>query len=327
MPQQRNQLTPTVIAPPGASLRKPATSGAAPDDRSAHPRPPLAATPVVRQPTAIPGTQRNRIDVSARELERLVPGAPSRTYEHARDLVGSFIVDNATERKAIMWGHDLQKAYSDLVTEKLSLSRSPVLRKAEGYLGRTVDILGSIDLVSACGHGKRGPLGRLLEGINARIDTPAELTEAQAELERLVSLMSECLEALLELKNSLLFLSERTDAVEVKVEAAAIAARFLSQHLTQDKNAVAQRFQERSMSLTQTLASIREGGATRDLQMAQPIRMISAIQNVALVTLPGFVGSIAAVTALTSRKTAASSPTEVGELSYRLRDILDQLKT
>ena len=326
MPQQKNKLSPTVIGPSGASLRKPAGEIAEPADGPGHARPSLAATPVVRQPTAIPGTPRKRIDVAARELERLSPGAPPQAYEQARELVGAFVVDKATERKAILWAHDLQKSHSDLVTERLVLSRSAVLRKVEGYLGRTIDILGSIDLMAACGHGTSGPIGRLFQGINARIDTPDELAEAQAELERLVALMGSSVKELLDVKNRLLVLSERTEATGEQVEAAAIAALFLSQHLGGDKSAVAQRFAERAMSLAQTLALIRQGGTSRDLQMEQPIRMVAAIQNVALVTLPEFIGSIATITTLAARKRSVS-PTDAGDLAYRLRDIIDRLKT
>lgn len=51
--------------------------------------------------------------------------------------------------------HDLQKAYSDFVSQALALSRDPVLVNVQGYHPHE-DILGSIDLLAACGQGSSG---------------------------------------------------------------------------------------------------------------------------------------------------------------------------
>ena len=110
-----------------------------------------------------------------------------------------------------------------------------------------------------------------------------------------------------------------------QVEASAIGALFLAERLRQDDAALAQCFVERSMSLTQTLAQMRQAGSTQELQIEQPIRLIGAIQNVALVVMPAFIGSIASIATLGASKTTIS-PTEAGELAYRLRDIISQLK-
>lgn len=314
MPPAKDKLRPTVIGSAGASLRNPA--GAAPQ--------PLDA-PVVRQPTAIPGAERKRIEVAVRDLQALSPGAAVEVYEQARALVGGFVVDKAAQRKAILWGHDLQQAHGDLVTEMLALARSPVLRRVEGYLARMMDILGSIDLMAVCGHGGDSVVGRLFQGINSRIDTPGELARAQAELEQLLALMAAALDPLLDLKDRLLRLSGSMEGTATLVEASAIGALFLSERLRQDDAALAQCFVERSMSLTQTLAQMRQAGSMRELQIEQPIRLIGAIQNVALVVMPAFIGSIASIATLGASKTTIS-PTEAGELAYRLRDIISQLK-
>ena len=317
------KLRPTVVEPPARSPRKAGGASARRTDASA---PVVEAGPAVRKPTAIPGAERRRIDVQPQALERLSPGAAAHVYAQATALIGAFVVDKATERKAILWGHDLQQVYSDLVTQALALSRSPVLRKVEGYLTRTMDILGSIDLLAACGHGSSGVVGRMLKWPSARIDTPGELALAQAELEKLVALMAAALQELLDRRDQLLRVAERTDAASAQLEAAAVAALFLAEHLRNQKDAVAQRFTERAMSLTQTLALIRQCGATRTLQIEQPIRMVGAIQDVALVILPGFLASIAAVAALPASK-ARITPTEAGELAYQLQHVVEKLKT
>ena len=320
------KLRPTVIESPVGSRRKAADARARRADPPAPVVSPVGAAPPVQQPTAIPGVERQRIAVQPGELERITPGAAAHIYVQAGALITSFVVDKATERKAILWGHDLQKAYGDLMSQALTLSRSPVLRKVQGYLARTMDILGSIDVLAACGHGSGGGLSRIFQRVNSRIDTPGELVSAQAELEKLVALMAAALQELLDLKDQFLGVAEHTDAAGAQLEAAAIAASFLSQHLPNQKDSVAQRFAERAMSLTQTLALIQEGVATRSAQLEQPIRMVSAIQNVALVMLPGFIGSMASITGLSFTKTAIT-PTEAGELAYRLQDIVERLKS
>ena len=325
MPPTKDKLRPTVIGAPGASLRTPAGAAPQAQDVLSPTRRVPAATPVVRQPTAIPGAERKRIEVAVSDLQALSPGAAAGVYQQARALVGAFVVDKASQRKAILWGHELQRAHGDLVTEMLALARSPVLRQVEGYLARMMDILGSIDLMAVCGHGGDSLVGRLFQGINSRIDTPGELAQAQAELEQLLALMGGALDPLLDLKDRLLRLSGSMEGTAAQVEASAIGALFLSERLRQDDAALAQCFVERSMSLTQTLAQMRQAGSTQELQIEQPIRLIGAIQNVALVVMPAFIGSIASIAALGASKTTIS-PTEAGELAYRLRDIISQFK-
>jgi hypothetical protein len=325
VPPTKDKLRPTVIGAPGASLRTPAGAAPQAQDVLSPTRRVPAATPVVRQPTAIPGAERKRIEVAVSDLQALSPGAAAGVYQQARALVGAFVVDKASQRKAILWGHNLQQVHGDLVTEMLALARSPVLRQVEGYLARMMDILGSIDLMAVCGHGGDSLVGRLFQGINSRIDTPGELAQAQAELEQLLALMGGALDPLLDLKDRLLRLSGSMEGTAAQVEASAIGALFLSERLRQGDAALAQCFVERSMSLTQTLVQMRQAGSTREIQIEQPIRLIGAIQNVALVVMPAFIGSIASIATLSASKTTIS-PTEAGELAYRLRDIISQLK-
>lgn len=323
MPSDK-ELRPTVIGPAGAFLGKPSERSrqlVSPPGSA-----PSPAAPVVREPTAIPGAQSKRIEVPPGELERLSPGAPAGVYAQARTLIAGFVPEKATERRAILWRQDLQQGYSELVSEAVTLSRSPLLRKIEGYLTRTMDILASIDLLAATGHRETGVIERLFQRVTARVDTPEKLAGAEAELERLVALMAAALPELLDLKERLIGVSERTDAARAQLQAAAIAALFLSQRLRDRKDAVAQRFAERAMSLTQTLALIQEGTATRELQLDHPARLVRTIQEVALVMLPGFIGSLASA-ALMPAGQARLSRTEAGELGYRLADIVEKLKS
>ena len=321
--QKPRTLRPTVVEPPDKNRRS-ARAGKG-NTPAVSVRRSSAVTPTVQRPTAIPGVERKRIAVSVNELKELSPAAIPQVYERTLDLISTFVADKATPRKAILWGHDLQRTYSDLVTETLTLSQAPVLRKVEGYLARMIDILGSIDLLAVCGHRGNSLFGEYFKGVNKKIDTAEELKAAQAELDQLVKCMSAALDELLTLKDKLEQHAGRVDAIAVEAEAAALGALFLSNHLQKENSALAQRFTERSMSLTQTLAQVRGGDSTRQLQTEHPLRMIAAIQNVALVMMPAWLGSIASALTLLARR--GLTQTEAGELTYQLRDLINQLKT
>ena len=284
-----------------------------------------SALPRLEKPTAITGTERKRVAVEAGDLRQIAPGVENRIVEQAMRLVAGFVVEKTNERKAIMWGHDLQRSYSEFAAETLALAQTPILRKVEGYLGRMMDILQAVDIMGACGYDS-DLFGQYLKGINAKIDRPEELSAAQTELDQLVRYMSAALDELLDLKDKFERHAVRLEQIADEIEASALAALFLSRYLQKDKASVAQRFLERSMSLTQTLAQIRESAAVRDIQIEHPIRMVSAIQNVALVAMPDLLMGIATVVSLAARKTSLSQ-TEAGELNYKLRDIINRLAT
>ncbi|HEX8009670.1 MAG TPA: hypothetical protein VF814_01820 [Casimicrobiaceae bacterium] len=278
-------------------------------------------------PTAIPGVERKRIAVGVEELIKLSPGANSDVLKRARRLIETYVEEQATDRAAVLWGEHAQEDYSKLVSEALSLSRADVLVSVTRHLNRTMEILRSIDL-EAVGAGRRsgGLIGEYLSGLNKKIDTLDELEAARAELDQLVKLMRAALDDLLNLKERLQTQSRRIDEIGDEVEAAAVAAQFLSEHESARSPELSQRFLERSMSLTQSAVQIRGSSSMRATQIEQPLRLIGAIQNVALVLLPGWLGGIASLSVL-SREERRLTPTETGELARQLRNIVEQLQT
>ena len=321
MPKEtRGTIRPTVVSPPARKKGPPAASAAAAPEESKRARPVTLSAP-----TAIPGVARRRIPVEASDLRKLSPGVAAGVLDRALALIAGFVLEKATERKAVLWGHELQKSYGDAIAGALALSQAPVLRKIEGYIARMMEILQAVDLLAAVGHAGGG-FGQYLKGINKKIDTPDELAAARNELGQLVHHMGGALDELLDLKAKLERNAAELNRVAAEAEASALAALFLSQYLGKEQPQLAERFVERSMSLTQTLAQIRENGAIREIQIEHPIRMVGAIQNVALVSMPDFLASIAAINSIAARN-RAMSPTEAGELNYKLRDIIEQLKT
>lgn len=311
-------LRPTVLPAVDATPRKKARGGAS---QANAPRTSTAGAPAVRSPTAVPGVESRRIAVSTQDLRLLSPGAAAEVYERARELVGTFV---ASERRAILWGHEAQKSYGDLVAATLTLSQAPLLGRVEGYLSRMMDILGAIDIMAIAGR-SAGALGDLFRSANRKIDTPEELGVAKGELDQLLKHLGVALHDLLDLRDELEQHSRRVSEIAFEVEASMLAALFLSRHGPKGNDLLLERLNERSMSLAQTLAQIRSGDSMRELQIEQPVRMVRAVQDVALVMMPGFLGGLASAVALIERK--GLTPTQAGELSHQLKDILQRLRT
>lgn len=317
------RLRPTVIDHLGEGTSMPAPAG----EREAPSPPRRAAAPKAVRPTEIPGVARKRIAVGREELAKLAPGTKPRVLELARRLLETYVEEEAADRTAVLWGQRSQEAYSGLISETLSLSQADVLVSVTGHLNRMMEILRSMDLKGvATGVPSGGMLGEYLKGMNKKIDTLGELEAARAELDQLVGLMGAALGELLDLKERIEKQSRRIDEIGDEVEAAALAAQFLSERENQRSPQLARRFFERSLSLTQSAVQIRGGTSVRAAQIEQPLRLIGVIQNVALVMLPGWLGSIASLSVL-SREDRKPTPTEASELARQLRNILEQLKT
>lgn len=337
----KGKLRPTVVRPPTGRARTPTKTGKGLQEE-APVRPTVMATAsvgkrnsrapatpqrpeAVKKPTAIPGVERKRIMVELADLRRLSSQAKPSVLEKALRLVQTFVVKGSSDRQAVLWGHSLQQDYSNLVSRTLELSQVEVLRRVTGYIGRMIEILGSIDLEAVCGVvASSGMLGQYFKKVNRKIDTPEELDVARIELDQLVRLMGEALEQLLSFKETLEQHARRIEEVGDEVEASALAAEFLAAHLREGQQALSRRFLERSMSLMQTVAQIRGNTSIREVQIEQPLRLIGAIQNVALVMVPGWLGSIAALSAMLDGRRKPTA-TEAGELAYQLRNIVQQL--
>lgn len=317
----QGRLRPTVMAAPAA--RPAAAKVAERTGTAVKPARPAAAA----GPTAIPGVERKRLTVDLAALRRVSPASAPAVLSRALDLLQAVVVETVTDREAILWGHRLQQDYSELVSRTLELAQDDGLKQVTGYVGRMTDILSSVDLNAVCSAGPGlGMVSRYLKAANQKIDTPAELDAARLELDQLVKLMGASMDQLLAFKGTLEKHSSRIDGIGDDVDASALAALYLSEHLRDKHPALSQRLLDRSMSLTQTVAQIRSSTSMRAEQIEQPLRLIAAIQSVALVTVPGWLGSIASLTtALQSRRTL--TPTETGELAYQLNSILQQLKT
>ena len=284
-----------------------------------------APAPDPARPTTVRGTRRERVAATPRELSALAPEATAATCQAAARLLAGTVVETMTERKAVLWGHDLQQAYGDLMGATLALAQDPLAEQARAHVDRMTQILAAIDLMAVCGHGKGGLLAHVVRAMNDRLDTPADLAQALGELQLLLERLGAATQRLAGLADRLQRHAGAIARLEGDVDAAALAALYLARHAEAEAPELSRRFTDRAMSLSATVAQIRQGDSLHRLQLQQPLDLISVIQNVALVSLPGFLTGLAALLALA--KSRGASPTEARDMSYRLRDLLTQLKT
>ncbi|MBU1306860.1 MAG: hypothetical protein KKF33_15245, partial [Alphaproteobacteria bacterium] len=309
-------LRPTVIKPAGDRRAM----------RDAVPMPidhaPKSSGPM--KPTAIPGVQRRRLEVTVSDLGRIAPLAGKEVLRRAVAILQEVVADAATERSAILWGHALQEEYGKSVSRLLELSHDPVMVKTAGYVNRMSSILAAIDL-KAIAEAAPG-VGQYLKRLNQRIDTPDELDGARFELDQLVGLMANTMEPLLSVKEAIERQVAEIERLAAEIEAMSIAADYLAGRPSPNRPELARIYIDRGISLTRNLAQIRETAALRGAQAAQPLSLIAAVQDIALVTVPGWLSSLSAMTTML-RHQRRPTPTEASELDHRLRHILQQLKS
>ncbi len=282
--------------------------------------------PQTFKPSAMPGTIRSRISVTLSDLEKVQARIQQPVLTRAIQMVQEFSPDAATISSAVLFGSDIQERHNALVTEGLKLARSEIFAKASRQIGRMMEILRLIRLEKVFGKRSGGFLSRTLKRASQEIDTPEELEDAEREIEQIVALVNNSIGKLLELKAEAESLSAEIEKIRLESEAASVAALYIADYLAKrSRPDIASRFTERSVSLTATSAQIQGGSSIRLLQIEQPLQLISVVQNVVLVTLPGLIASISAMQTMLK---GANQPTvtQIDELGDQIRQILDSIK-
>lgn len=331
-PEPRRPLRgPTIIRPPDRPPRPAGGQGETQAEVAAREPtrlgpPGRRETPPTRRvasPTAVAGRARERIEVGLAELRALSPGSSEDVLGAALRELQMFVVADATPGRAVLWGHELQREYGELVSKTLAHAQAPVLARVHVHLSRMIDILRSIDLGAVAGvTGEGARVGTLFKRFSNKIDTREELRRATTEIDQLVQRLSDATTELVELKDAIYESLQRVAALGDRVEAAAVAAQFLSEYLRPKSEEVSRRFFERAMSLTQTALQIRGSASLGASQLEQPLALIRAIQDVALVAVPAWLGTVTSLITLTDR---SPTPTEAGEAGAQLQEILKQL--
>ncbi len=319
-PPDGEPLRPTVMKAPPPRERTEKKEKPAP--AAAPAMAPDAPPATVSGPTTVSGTRRERIEATLGAIQALSPASSVNTCKAAAQMIEAFPVGKANDRRAVLWGHELQKSYSERITKTLALAQEPLIEQARTHVARMMEILGAIDLMAVYGHGKSGIFGALTRSMNNSIDTAEELESALSELRLLVDRLGTAIERLLGLADRVREHADVIRQLESDMQAAAVAAVFLSDYFAHEQLELAQRFTDRAMSLTASIVQLQQGETVRRIQIEQPLQLINTIQNVALVALPAFIANLTGL--LTATKKA--SFTEASDASHQLRDILMQLK-
>ena len=233
--------------------------------------------------------------------------------------------DKLSDSEVVLWGHEPQQAYGDLISEILTVLQSEPLDKVQKYITRLITILSLIDLVKVCDTSHGGNfLTHMFRNATKAIDTPEELDTAMTEIKELLNLMDKNINPLLLLKNQLENISRKIDETGDELEALSIAAAYLAGYFNSIGNPFYPRFLERSGSLSTSLAQIRSSGQMRKVQIEQPLDLIAIVQGVALVQVPAWLGSIVTVKTMLARN-QKPSVTALRELSDQTTNVIKEL--
>jgi hypothetical protein len=271
--------------------------------------------------------QHKRVEISIKDLRKKFPETKDSILRDAFGIINFANLDQLDDRECVLWGQEDQEHYGQIVNICLKISQSQTLTTASSNLNLLLTLLGNINLAKICGQDStKGLLERIFEKPSKdEIGSLESLKQAQVRLDQLIESMKSSLDELLALKARIQRSSEMIDHQGDKIEARAISAGFLSEYLSKTKPVLSRIFEDRSMSLTSTLAQIRESGTMRLIQIDQPLQMISNIQHVTLVTWPGLLGSIVSVRTILDRK---QKPTalQMNELNDQLKNLIEKLK-
>jgi hypothetical protein len=232
---------------------------------------------------------------------------------------------------ALLWGQTTQERHGELVSESLRLAQHDSLERARRHVQRALEILGSIQLDKVFQGAKKG-IGGFIAGFARKasdaIDTPDELEGSLAELRKIVGLLKRITTSLVKLREELEAnadaVAKNGDEVEAALCAAAFLAGYVRSNQAEFRSDTARHLDARATSLAATLAAIRGDGAVRKVQADNPVSFIQLIQDVALVTLPEWLATIA--TALVGAATRPINPTDVSELADGLQRVTADLR-
>lgn len=279
-------------------------------------------------PSSMPGNKRSRLPITMDNLKSSFPELDQNRLEPMLQMIWETDTQLMQESSALTWQNSLQKSYSEQVMMLLELTRHDALETAQTRLHRVLDILEAIDLHGVCEFNKDGIFTRFLKSANSEYDTPEELELAEKELNQLVSRLNKESEALVALQRQAIQLLKEIKVLESRVQCAANAASVLSTYfekLGKSHSRMAAQFHERAVSLTKTKAQMIQNEGARELQINHLHQLMASIQDVVLVMLPDWLGSISTIRSMLDMKKAVTL-TEVMELTDRKKKIISHLK-
>ncbi len=274
------------------------------------------------KPSLLPGKTRQRIPVTLDDLRQLNP-IKEEALEQAIRLIQVIDLDGMTDESAIYWGQASQEEYGQLMSRSLELNQSDVLVDAARHIGRLQELLGEVDLKDIENVGD-GLLARLAGNTWEKVSE--EIAARQREFSETTRVLNDKKPQLLETKRSLEEVLRNINKQACEIEAHALAAQFLSNHLKgpgpdpDRRQRLCNILASRSLSLTQTVADIRSAQTLHQSQIEHPLKLIAIIQDTVLVQIPSWVGSYAAV-GLSLQSKRQPTKTLLDELGQQLKRI------
>ena len=279
-------------------------------------------------PSAIQGNRRNRLPITLDNINNEFGDLSNADNELILQLILETNIEASSPSSITLWQQSLQKSYSDQVMIMLQMTRHESLDIAETRVHRVLDILQSIDLRGVLEFNKDGFFTKFLKLSNAEYDSPEELQNAEKELSQLVEVLNRESETLLQLHQRLSQIQEEIKRLENRVLCAANAANYLIKYFEKQGEAgskLSRQFEDRAMSLTKTRSQMLQNEAARKIQLDHLNQLLFTVQDVILVMLPDWLGSISAILSMLGMKKVVTL-TEVMDLSDRQKKIISHLK-
>jgi hypothetical protein len=227
--------------------------------------------------------------VTAAELKAYYLGHTEEALNEAVVILHRTIIELVSDADCASWGVLEQKQYSELTERSLALISGPDLQRGQAHLGRLLQILE--ELAEAFQH--KGPEGFAFWKKEAN---PMETLERyKPELSKLRGLLESLLPQIVIIDGALDAIVEELKTLITKLNASAIAAQYLAEHIL-DKTArsrAIQNLESRRFSLTETTALIDQGLIIREQTKNNFNRLILKIQDCVLNALPAWIDMLA----------------------------------
>lgn len=286
-------------------------SGSGPSTKQSIPIAPIPVVPKVTTPSVITGTIRKGLEVTVEELKKRFPGESVLLLEKVVAILAGTVVETLTVVQCNALGQAVQREYSDLVGQSLTLVQDAVFQDSPRHLGRLYSLLEEI----AQGF---QPQKRFWQ----KSKTPfEELAEHKTELDQLRQILDSALPHLDRVRLGLEEVSAKMRLLASRVEAESLAAQYLADILEQKmETQKAQAAIMQSMNLTKVIANINDGIVLRAGSIQQLESLSSKIRDTVLSTLPSWIEKVS----LVSKR--PQTETDLYDLRRGIGDIVSSLR-
>lgn len=266
------------------------------------PATPVVAAPPVFAASALPGVQRKPVEVPLTELARRFPHAEAAALQRTQGVLAGLHVQSLDASGWLRFGMPEQEELAALIRQRLQLAQEATTRSVPQHLRRLHELLSDV-LEALDGGFFRKPAAAVWAGHEA------EVAQLEALLGASRAALSDQLQALGLLRQPVLACGQR-------LEASALAAEYLLDHLGADAGGL---LLARLTSLTGSQAMLQEHRLHLAQDASRLQELMTWVQDGVLLKLPAVHAQLAGL---------ASRPSETQRFlaAEKLHDILQTLK-